>query len=77
MVSWEDPELDVNWYFTLSSTLAPFCLVQIMFGEGIPLPLQVKLAEEPSLAGTTLGGIIIEFEGSKTRESEKQIVSVK
>lgn len=81
MVSLEDPELDITWYFTLSATissrLVPFCLVQIMFGEGIPLALQVKLVEEPSLVGTTLGGIIVEFEGSKTRASEKQIVSVK
>ena len=48
-----------------------------MFGDGIPLALQVKLTEEPSLADTTLGGIIVEFEESKTRGSEKQNLSVK
>lgn len=68
MVSWDDPEVEVTWYFSLPATilftLFPFCLVQIMFGEGIPLALQVKLGEEPSLAGTTLGGIIVEFEES-------------
>ena len=75
MVSWDDPEVDVTWYFTpsatISFTLFPFCFVQIMFGEGIPLALQVKLAEEPSLAGTTLGGITVELEESKIKGSEK------
>lgn len=73
MVSWDDPEVDITWYFTLSATmLFPLCLVQIMFGEGIPLALQAKFAEDPSLAGTTLGGIIVELEESKTRGSQKQ-----
>ena len=81
MISWDDSEVDVTWYFTLSGTISftllPFCLAQIMFGDGIPLALQVKLTEEPSLADTTLGGIIVEFEESKTRGSEKQNLSVK
>lgn len=71
MVSLDDPEVDVTWYFPLSATISftpfPFRLVQIMFGEGIPLALQVKHADEPSLAGTTLGGITVELEESKTR----------
>lgn len=75
MVSWDDPEVDITWYFTLLARmlfpLFPFCLVQIMFGEGIPLALQAKFAEDPSLAGTTLGGIIVELEESKTRGSQK------
>lgn len=81
MISWEDPVVDITWYFTpsgtISSTLVPLCLVQIMFGEGIPVALQVKLAEEPSLVASTLGGTIVELAESKTRQSEKQIVSVK
>lgn len=77
MVSRDDSEVVVTWYFTLSATLFPFCLVQIMFGEGIPLALQGNFAEEPSLADTTLGGIIVALEESKTRGSEKQIFSVK
>lgn len=75
MVSWDDPKVDVTWYFplpgTISFTLLPFFIAQVMFGDGIPLPLQVKLAEEPSWAGTSLGGIIVELEESKTKEREK------
>ena len=81
MVSWEDPVVDITWYFTLSatisSTLVPLRLVQIMFGEGMPVALQVKLAEEPSLIGSTLGGSIVELAGSEMGENKKQIVSVK
>jgi len=81
MVSWDDPEVDVSWYFTASApisfTLFPSCLAQTMFGKGIPLALQAKFAEEPSLACATIGGIIVAFEESKTRGSEKQIVSTK
>ena len=82
MVSWEDPVVDITWYFTLfgtiSSTLVPLCLVQIMFGAGIPVALQVKLAEEPSLIDSTLGGSIVGLAESEMGENEKQIiVSVK
>jgi len=48
-----------------------------MSGEGIPVALQVRLAEEPSLVDRTLGGTMVELEESKMEENEKQIVSVK
>ena len=80
MVSWEDPEVDTTLYFTLSATiifpLFPFCLVQVMFGGGIPLALQAKFAEEPSLAGTSLGGITVELEESKIRGSENKFLEL-
>lgn len=81
MVSLEDPVVDITWYFTppgtISTTLVPLCLVHIMFGEGRPVALQVRLAEEPSLKASTLGGTIVELAESKTGENEKQSVSSK
>ena len=56
-ISCEDPELEITWYFPLPSTisflLVPFRLIHLMVGNGIPLALHVKLAEELTLAITT------------------------
>ncbi len=76
MISWEDPELGITWYFTLlaaiSFTLEPLCLIHMILGNGIPLALQVKLVEEPTLASTTLdtGFTSWALGGSKTKEEK-------